>query len=52
MENEKGLTPVGVGAVVGRCKNCAQRDKTGHCTSEKLAEDWGQSNDEKNVVLF
>ena len=38
--------------VRGVCGSCAHRDATGHCQSEKLAEDWGQSEAEKADMLI
>lgn len=49
-------TPIAQGpvdvTVMGICGACKHRDSTGHCNSEKLAEDWGQSGDEKMDMLL
>jgi len=37
---------------MGKCKSCKFRDKSGHCISTKLADDWGQRDDEKQDMLL
>lgn len=34
------------------CKTCKHRDKDGDCTSNKLADDWGQNDEEKSDMLI
>jgi hypothetical protein len=35
-----------------RCKNCKFRDVSGYCINEKLSEDYGQTDDEKQDMLL
>lgn len=35
-----------------RCKTCTKRDERGRCKSEKLDEDYGQSEDKKIDMLI
>lgn len=49
-------TPIAQGPVDvnvrGVCGTCRHRDKTGHCRSEKLDEDYGQSDGKKADMLI